>query len=125
MGVASLLPVDVDLLLTRGTDVRLRATLANRVTGAAYDITNDTITLTVRDGYTGAVFLTKSNAPGEHLDPEAGQTRFHLTKAELADTANADETIDRRYEIRRILADGDEVVFFRGIFRLTPTPAPV
>ena len=77
--VLSLLPIRLDILLVRGKAAPLRATFAHPDTAVPYDITLDTITLTVRDGYTGAVLFTKSNAPGAHEDPENGVTVLDIT----------------------------------------------
>jgi len=123
--VVSLLPVRLDLLLVRGTANPLLVTLAHPETEAPYDITLDTIVLTVRDGLTGSVFLTKSNGPGSHSDPEAGQTILDLTAADLADATHAGVVYDYQYEIRRVQPSGAPNTFFAGIFRLKPTPGPV
>lgn len=122
MSVASFLPVRLDLLLVRATDNVIEVTLSNPNTGTAYDITSDTITLTVRDGYAGTQLFTKSNAPGSHTTPASGVTRFSISRTDIADVANAAITKDFRYEIRRSVGGTNEVVFFDGLFRLAPSP---
>lgn len=124
--VTSLKAIRMDLLLTRNTDVRLEVLFQNPVTLVPYDLTNDTIKMTVRDGFTGAaLFATKVISPGSHSAPTSGLTRILLTKTDLLDAAHAGIEYDFQHEIRRIVPSGDEVVFFSGICRLYPTPSPV
>ena len=119
--VLSLLPIRLDILLVRGKAAPLRATFAHPDTAVPYDITLDTITLTVRDGYTGAVLFTKSNAPGAHEDPENGVTVLDITAADVADPGNEGVEVDYTYAINRIEPGGAATVFWQGIFRLKPT----
>lgn len=109
-------PVSLDISVEAGTDNTIEFTLKDGTTGAAIDITNDTVTFVAKTAPAGTVKIaTKTNTSGQHQTPVSGKTRFKLTKSELAlSSAPAPEVW--RYEVRRIIGGpgGDEVVYFEG-----------
>ena len=126
MAVASLLPVRVDLLLVRGTDNAWRVIFAHPTTGVRYDITGDTIIFTARDGYGPNAALLVEKRVTTHSNAGQGETIIAVTRAEIADAANAERDKTYQYAIRRKLASGgDESVWFQGELRLDATAPPV
>lgn len=117
-----LLPVKLNIQLTRGTDNTIQVAFQNPATSVPYDITDDTIRWTAREGFTGPQLFKIENGPGEHSDPTTGVTQLTVSKAEIADIANQGVEKEFDYEIRRITGDGSEVVFFEGKLTLEPTP---
>lgn len=111
-------PTCLNLSIVWGTDNQLEVTITDG-DGKAVVITNDTITMTVKEELGGALVWLKSNGPGGHSSPDLGQTIFEI---DAADTATASTTAATWwvYEIRRITAGGDERVHISGAFIVRP-----
>ncbi len=111
-------PTCLILSIVRGTDNQLEVSITDG-DGKAVVITNDTITLTVKDEAGGSTVFVKSNGPGGHSAPALGQTIFNIDAADTA-TASATATTYWAYEVRRITAGGDERVHIQGDFVVRP-----
>lgn len=125
MTIASLLPVRMDILVSRATDNDILVRFANPLTDVPYDITGDTVTFTARDGFgpNATLLVSKTLTP---TTPAQGLTGLTLTRTDLADVPNAARAFkDFKYEIRRKLASGGaESVWFAGDFKLHGTAPP-
>lgn len=100
-------PACVDIILQQGTDATLEVILTDG-DGAAVDITNDTVTMTVRESIGGTLLFQKSNGIGEHNEPLRGST---LMVIEPADIPAAGVFV---YEVRRLLQAGTERIHISG-----------
>ena len=124
MTTLAVLPVAVDINVTRGTDNTLEFTFTNAA-GTAENLTGDTVKFTARDGYGATVKIaTKTNTT--HTDPTAGKTRFTLSQADLTE-AGADVTrpIVWYYEVRRLVGGSTPaIVWFQGLLNLYPAVTP-
>lgn len=102
---ASFPPEDSVLKVTAGADARFVWTIYDD--GAAANITNDTVTCTVKDAAGVVKIATQTNAPGGHVTPAAGKTAFQFARASLVLT---DPTVAEiwRYEVRWKPADADK-----------------
>lgn len=120
MSTLAIVPTKVNLVIKRGTDNTIEFQLLDSA-GAAIDITNDTIMFTARDTYAGAVKIpTKTNGVGAHSTPTSGKTRFKILRTEVDDEATATAATTWLYEVRRISASGDEVVYLEGYLQIDP-----
>lgn len=112
-------PECVDITVQRGTDNPFEAVITNGE-GEAQDISNDAITLTVRESNAGALVFQKSNAAGSHVDGPGGRTAFVIDATDIDDEASATAITRWAYEIRRILQTGKERVHIAGAFIVEP-----
>lgn len=119
----SLLPAEIDLEIEQGADSTIEFQLKRYEDGVWIDedITNDSVKLTAKDDFGGTTTITtKVNTSGQHTSPTEGKTRFKLTKAETS-TGDAGSNVIWRYEIRRVLANTDEIVYMKGKMTLAKT----
>jgi hypothetical protein len=114
-------PEIIHLEVQQGTDVVITFQLMDDQ-GDAVNITGDTVKLTAKDDFAGTVKIaTKINAPGQHVDPEEGMTRFTLSKANLTTPTPSEEEI-WWYEVRRVFAgSGREVIYIHGQLQIKPS----
>jgi hypothetical protein len=115
-----LTPEVINIECQQGTHVTVEFRLTED--GAALDITNDTIKVTVKDGFGGITMITTiTKGPGEHSDPTDGKTLITWTKAMTTTPFPTDE-LYWKYEVRRVAATSlAEVVYIHGDFKLMPS----
>lgn len=116
-----LTPEIVHLDVQQGTDNAIEFQLTDN-DGNPVDLTNDNVKFTARDEFGGTVTIaTKTNSPGQHLDPANGKTIFVLTKTDL-ETLTPDSQTTWKYEVRRVFAATNyEVIYIHGNLILEPS----
>ena len=78
----------VDLEVMRGDTKKYDVTITNGTTGQAYDISDDTVTFTVKENKSDAIGSAKINHVNgsgedeEHSDPTNGKTQINLSITE-------------------------------------------
>lgn len=116
-----MLPTRVDFKIKEKTDVNIEWTFLD-VDGTAFDITNDSITLTVVEfGSEGpTTVVTVINGVGDHSDPTNGKTITTITDTDLTLAASfpVQESKLHYYEVVRITGAGEVQVFFEGEMRV-------
>jgi len=113
-------PSALDFRVTRATTNTLTFILVDD-DGNAVDISLDTVKFSVRDGFGGTEKIPqKENLPGEHTDPENGETQFTIDKTEIDDETNRTTETYWFYEVRRVQPGGEENVFFQGNLIIIP-----
>lgn len=110
----SVVPSEVCLRLVKDADTTFEFILTDGEC-VPVNITSDSVRLTVKDYPGGTTKITKTNAPGSHVDPENGKTQFKITRTDITDSMTVDE-FKWIYEVRRIQAGGDEAVHLKGSF---------
>lgn len=110
----SVTPSEVCLELVKDADTEFEFTLTDGDDNPV-DLTADTVVLTVRDYLGGTTKLQKTNAPGGHVNPTDGKTRFWILNGDIVDTLADAQTV-WIYEIRRIDAALLEYVHIAGDF---------
>ena len=115
-------PTIIDIDVIQGTDALLTFQYEKKVNGVwvPVDITNDRIKFTARDSDGGVITInTKTNVPGDHVDPSNGKTLFRLTQTDtLSDPTSK---VVWSYEVRHIDESDREFVFVKGRLNLLPT----
>lgn len=111
-------PVQFCLAMVRGTDNQLEVTITDG-DGRALAIGADTIDFVVKDQVGGSVMFSKSNGPGDHSNPDLGQTIFDI---DAADTVGASATATTYwvYEISRTTGGGETRVHIVGNLIVRP-----
>lgn len=111
-------PVCFNLVMVRETDNQLEVTITDG-DGRALAIGADTIDFVVKDQIGGSVMFSKSNGPGDHSNPDLGQTIFDI---EAADTAGASSSASTYwvYEISRTTGGGETRVHIVGNLTVRP-----
>ena len=110
----SVIPSEVCLRLVKDADTTFEFILTDGEC-VPVNITNDSVRLTVKDYPGGTTKITKTNAPGGHVDPDNGKTQFKILKTDISETFDVDQ-VRWVYEVRRIQAGGDEAVHLKGDF---------
>jgi hypothetical protein len=115
----NLVPDEVDLELLQGDDIPIEfqiLTVNDAGAVVPIDISNDTIKFTARDFKGGAVTIaTKSNVPGQHIDPATGKTTFILTATDTKVIGQEGSRVKWVYEVRRVDgATGRQTTHFQG-----------
>lgn len=109
----------INLTFQRNTDNEFIAVISDG-DEKAIDITGDTVTFTVTSSLGGVVVFAHSNPGGAHEDPTKGQTKFSVSRADMA-AASSTSTTTWVYEIRRIVGgSGDQHVHIWGRFVVEP-----
>lgn len=115
-----LTPEVINIEAQQGTHVTVEFRLT--LDGAAVNITNDTIKVTVKDAFGGVTMInTISNGPGQHTDPTNGKTQITWTKTNTTTLTPKDE-VYWKYEVRRVQASSlAEVIYIHGDLKLMPS----
>lgn len=117
----SLLPIPLDLSVTRAVTKRMRLTFQTSA-GVAVDISGATVTLTVKssDSATASIVYTVNAAL---TTPSSGIATLTIPKT--ATFGSVGTRTFYWYEIRLLEANGDETVWWHGRFIVYDTPAPL
>jgi len=110
----SIVPSVVNLRLVNDADTSIEFILTDGKQNPV-DITSDDVKFTVRVTHGGTQKLQKTNAAGSHSDPTNGKTIFKVTHTDITD-ALTDLNTKWVYEVRRMIAGGDEAVHITGAF---------
>lgn len=120
MSKLSLLPVVIDISVVQDSDNLIEFQLTDG-SGNAVDITNDSVQFTARATHAGTLKIaTKTNGVGDHSVPLAGKTQFNLSRTDLT-TATLGLQVNWVYEVRRLIAGVQEVVYVSGALILAPS----
>jgi hypothetical protein len=111
-------PVCFNLTMVRGTDNQLEITITDG-DGRALAIGADTIDFVVKDQPGGSIMFSKSNGPGDHSNPDLGQTIFNIDAADTS-AASATAVTYWVYEISRTTGGGETRVHIIGDFTVRP-----
>ena len=128
--VLSALGTTKHLQLVRGTDQPFTFALSEKLSSDALftpsDLTTASVAFTVRTALGGTVLFTKTNAPGQHLSPTEGKTRFVVSRSDLA-SLPVREIATLVYEVRQISDDSPALHFVHisgnFVVKLTAQPA--
>ena len=112
-------PECVDITVQRGTDNPFEAVITNGE-GEAQDISNDAISLTVRESNARTLVFKKTNLAGSHSDGPGGKTEFIVDATDIDDETSPTAITHWVYEIRRILQTGKERIHIAGAFIVEP-----
>jgi hypothetical protein len=113
-----LIPSEVCIEIVDGTQKVFEVEIMDNE-GDPIDITNDTITFTVKDEFGGTTKLQKINTVGGHSDPTNGKTIFTIAQTDIPPVSPY-EVRNWVYEIRRTDAGSVEDVHLQGDFIVNP-----
>lgn len=113
-----MLPLVRHIRCTRGSARTINLTFT--LNGSAYDLTDKTITLTVKADQTAAGAEVYSLDQASHTNAAGGLSTLPIPASA---TFGTDGQITTYMHEIRVLPDG--IVWFAGAFEVHPTPAPV
>jgi hypothetical protein len=116
MADLSLLPLPLNILVTRGTTRRIRLTLLDAV-GTPIDLTGDIVRLTVKETHDSADTIVYQ-VDTTHVTPASGITDLIIPKSVVIGDSGMKTTY--QFEIRLIESGGNEFVWWYGLFVVHP-----